>query len=89
MMGQAWRRLNAANLRAAYAGRDMIFIARRSDGKCCIGYVESWGDKNVLVENQNNETLLWFNEPRMFVFIEPPTPGEIRIAERELPLQGN
>jgi len=84
MMGQAWRRLNERNLQ--HNTRQGVFIARRGDGKCCVGVIESFDDRSVKVVNGNHEVTLWFNEPRMFVVIEPPSPGEIRIAERELPL---
>lgn len=65
-----------------------IIIARRRDGKCCVGHIEDMTDKTIEIRNGSYSVTLWFSEPRMFTLVEPPHDAEFLIGERNLPLEG-
>lgn len=80
-----WRRLTHEGVQPFLNREDKVVVARRGDGKCCVGHVIQLTDRNVVIRNGDYETTLWLTEPRMFYTMSVPIGiPDVRMGEAEL-----
>ena len=81
-----WWRLSHANVNRLEEQRKtkQIFVARRADGKMCVGHISFYDERSVTVKNGDYEVTLWFSEPRAFTFLKTPDLPEPVILDRKL-----
>lgn len=82
-----WRRLSHEAIKVLDSEElSKIFVARRHDGKCCVGYIQKYNSRSITVGNGNHQVTLWYNDPRMFTLLKIPALPEVRVADPELKL---